>query len=39
MYVCVAFLNWWEKDTPKDVIYLTNADCMCELYKEDNKEN
>ncbi|MGL4573090.1 MAG: hypothetical protein ACRCVJ_18765 [Clostridium sp.] len=33
-YVCSAFLNWWEEDTPKDILYNTDFDCMCELFKE-----
>lgn len=31
-YVCTAFVDWWEKDAPKDNLYLTEENCMCELY-------
>lgn len=33
MHVCTAFIDWWEKDTPKDRVFLTEPDCMCELYE------
>lgn len=35
IYVCAAFLDWWEEDTPKDVLYLTDKNCMCELFREE----
>ncbi|HFD2052184.1 TPA: hypothetical protein ACF2DE_002915 [Clostridium perfringens] len=33
MHVCTAFIDWWEKDAPKDRLFLTEPDCMCELYE------
>ncbi|MEG0367882.1 MAG: hypothetical protein RR585_13665 [Coprobacillus sp.] len=32
--VCTAFVDWWEKEVPKDIIYLTEENCMCELYEK-----
>ncbi|HFD2033535.1 TPA: hypothetical protein ACF2DD_002112 [Clostridium perfringens] len=34
-YACTVFLNWWEVDSPKDRLFLTESDCMCELYEEE----
>jgi hypothetical protein len=34
MYVCTLFLDWWEEDSPKDRLFLTELDCMCEMYEE-----
>ena len=38
MYVCTLFLDWWE-DSPKDILYLAEKNCMCEMYEEFKNES
>ena len=39
MYVCTLFLDWWEEDSPKDILYLVEKNCMCEMYEKVKNES